>query len=96
MKPTEITSVQLTEMLAVLMDIRDHLCSGKNQEARAYEAALPKPGLKHSKPTVKSISAYDPNEECPDCGAPMKPRTGKHGVFLGCLNYPECKGTRQI
>jgi hypothetical protein len=32
---------------------------------------------------------------CPKCGDLMKKRTGKFGEFWGCVNYPECKGTRQ-
>ena len=36
-----------------------------------------------------------PKESC-ECGAPMVPRTGKHGDFLGCVRFPKCKQTRQI
>jgi restriction system protein len=31
---------------------------------------------------------------CNECHAPMKPKTGKRGLFLGCSNYPTCKGSR--
>ena len=31
---------------------------------------------------------------CPDCGGKMISRKGKFGVFWGCKNYPQCKGTR--
>jgi len=31
--------------------------------------------------------------ECPKCGAPMVMRKGKHGKFMGCTEYPDCKGT---
>lgn len=32
---------------------------------------------------------------CPDpnCGGSMAPRTGPHGRFLGCTNYPRCRKT---
>jgi DNA topoisomerase-1 len=33
---------------------------------------------------------------CPKCNAPMSVRSGRRGKFLGCNNYPECKGTRPI
>jgi DNA topoisomerase-1 len=33
---------------------------------------------------------------CPDCGGGMSIRSGRRGRFLGCMNYPECKGTRPI
>jgi hypothetical protein len=32
---------------------------------------------------------------CPKCGDLMKKRKGKFGEFWGCVNYPDCKGTRQ-
>lgn len=35
-------------------------------------------------------------ESCPLCGSVMYKREGKYGEFLGCGNYPNCKGTRKI
>ncbi|MEX1017660.1 MAG: type I DNA topoisomerase [Phycisphaeraceae bacterium] len=29
---------------------------------------------------------------CPECGSEMTKRTGRFGAFLGCVNYPQCKG----
>ena len=28
---------------------------------------------------------------CPDCGSPLVKKFSKHGAFLGCSKYPECK-----
>ena len=33
---------------------------------------------------------------CPDCGQEMKKCKSKYGYFLGCKNYPNCKGTRNL
>ena len=33
---------------------------------------------------------------CPKCGGIMRVRYGKTGDFWGCINYPACKGTRDI
>jgi|LGOV01.1.fsa_nt_gb predicted RNA-binding Zn-ribbon protein involved in translation (DUF1610 family) len=33
---------------------------------------------------------------CPECGTKMIVRNGKFGDFLGCLAYPNCKGTRNL
>ena len=33
---------------------------------------------------------------CPDCGKPMKIKTGKNGDFWGCNGYPECRHTESI
>jgi|GEM_PF-2080003 len=30
---------------------------------------------------------------CGDCGAPMKLRTSKYGLFYGCTRWPKCQGT---
>lgn len=35
---------------------------------------------------------YEGEEKCPLCGGPLVIRYSKNGAFLGCKNYPECKG----
>lgn len=35
-------------------------------------------------------------QKCPNCGGDMKVRHGRFGAFLGCTNYPECKGIINI
>ena len=41
-------------------------------------------------------SEYDPNfdweQPCPLCQSKMVVRHGPYGVFLGCSNYPDCRG----
>ncbi len=32
---------------------------------------------------------------CEKCGAPMKLRRSRYGVFYGCSNYPDCKNIRK-
>ena len=39
---------------------------------------------------------FDWDQNCPKCSGPMKLRFGKFGAFLGCTNYPECKGIVNI
>jgi DNA topoisomerase-1 len=36
------------------------------------------------------------DEACPQCGAPLSIRLGKHGRFVGCTRYPECDYTRNL
>ncbi len=39
----------------------------------------------------------EPTEEtCDKCGKPMVIKWGRHGKFLACSGYPECKNTREI
>ena len=35
-------------------------------------------------------------EKCPKCESPMTVKQGPTGPFLGCTQYPECKGTRPL
>lgn len=32
---------------------------------------------------------------CPKCGSESKLRKGKNGLFYGCSNFPDCRGTRE-
>lgn len=39
---------------------------------------------------------FDWDQKCPKCQGEMKLRHGRFGPFLGCVNYPECKGIVNI
>ena len=50
-----------------------------------------------------SVHLFPPREDgsdprvCPECGkGRLSIKFGKFGAFLGCLNYPECKYTKQL
>jgi DNA topoisomerase-1 len=77
------------------------------QPAADSQATAPRPTRRNStsrkprgkaarKSSEKEPVAYEPGVVCPLCGSPMVRRTGKHGPFLGCSRYPQCKGTRNI
>jgi DNA topoisomerase-1 len=36
------------------------------------------------------------NETCDDCGSPMVVKFKGRSAFLGCSNYPECRGTKPL
>ena len=44
---------------------------------------------------VKEVMYKEPlkptGEKCPLCGGDLVYKTGKHGEFIGCSNYPSCK-----
>jgi hypothetical protein len=48
------------------------------------------------KPAIKA-SDDSPSivPSCPLCGDLMKKRSGKFGEFWGCVNFPDCKGTKR-
>ena len=43
-----------------------------------------------------TLLAVKNTENCPDCGAELVIRSGKHGPFLGCSRYPECQFIRPL
>ena len=44
-------------------------------------------------PPKKKEPDVEVSEMCPQCGGKMKVRMGRGKPFLGCANYPKCKGT---
>ncbi|MFP4310664.1 MAG: type I DNA topoisomerase [Nitriliruptoraceae bacterium] len=38
----------------------------------------------------------DERVRCPECGKPMVARSGRFGTFYGCVDYPRCKGIRNV
>lgn len=48
-------------------------------------------------PPKKEMPPIEVTEPCPECGNPMKLRTGRSGSwFLGCSKYPKCRGTAEV
>lgn len=43
--------------------------------------------------TKRDYPEMNPNLNCGECGSPMALRDSKYGIFYGCTNYPQCKGT---
>jgi DNA topoisomerase-1 len=64
--------------------IPEELKAQLNEQAAAVSPA--------SGPDLKSIQV---DETCENCGGAMLVRRGRRGYFLGCANYPKCKGTRE-
>ncbi len=55
-------------------------------------AAQPTPAKASPANDLKSVPV---EETCEDCGGPMLVRRSRRGFFLGCAQYPQCKGTKQ-
>lgn len=43
------------------------------------------------KEKVEELYGRVMSHQCPECGSMLLEREGKHGKFLGCSGYPECK-----
>ncbi|MEX0843046.1 MAG: DNA topoisomerase, partial [Gemmatimonadota bacterium] len=52
-------------------------------------------GKSASEEIVREILAAE-GEECEKCGSPMLVKWNRHGRFLGCSSYPECRSTRPL
>jgi DNA topoisomerase I len=59
----------------------------KDQIAAQPSTAKPSP--------ANDLKSVPVEETCEDCGGPMLVRRSRRGFFLGCAQYPQCKGTRQ-
>jgi hypothetical protein len=58
-------------------------------------------GLRVRSSEAARLRLADPDPSCPRCGAAMIKRTARRGKntdqdFLGCSDYPNCRGTRSI
>jgi len=62
---------------------------------RIYRTKSAMPNLRTR---CRELFAYviNPGHHCPDCDSLMATRKGGYGEFLGCTNYPDCRGTRKI
>jgi DNA topoisomerase-1 len=61
-------------------------------ELKEKLGAMAAPPAAAEGPDLKTIQV---EETCEDCGGPMLVRRGRRGFFLGCANYPKCKGTKE-
>lgn len=104
-------SVELAEKEAKVpkidTDLICPLCGGKVQKIwakdRYFLGCQNYPDCKYTAPLEEftyNKEDYDPNfdwdQKCPKCSSEMKVRQSRFGIFLGCSNYPECKGIVNI
>jgi DNA topoisomerase-1 len=68
------------------MHIHDFLAAFWHDFAPLLETL---PALEKSQPEPLNIA-------CPDCGAQLLLRTGKHGRFIGCSAFPTCRYARSL
>jgi DNA topoisomerase-1 len=54
--------------------------------------------LKIAQKHMKDMKAMEEEtgEKCEKCGSPMVIKWGRHGKFMACSAYPNCKNTREI
>lgn len=106
-----IRAVDGPALQAMLMLGRSHAArAGRTPIAAAEPVAVPPaaPAVKAASvaapPPLRAAQAGSPvalSLPCPICGGDMKKRLAKRGVnagqyFWGCVNHPDCKGTRRV
>jgi DNA topoisomerase-1 len=54
--------------------------------------------LKHAERNMTDIKRMEKPTDlvCEKCGKPMVIKWGKHGSFIACTGYPDCKNTREL
>ncbi len=111
-KPTElglVVSDFLVERFPELMDIGftakmednlDKIEEGKSKWAKVIKDFYT-PFDKDLEEAMKLLGKVKPediptDEKCEKCGKPMVIKWGRHGRFMACSGYPECKNTRPL
>jgi DNA topoisomerase-1 len=111
-EPTELGTVvndYLVDRFSELIDIDftakmedklDNIEEGKSKWVRVVKDFY-KPfdkDLKKASEIKEKVKPQDiPTEEkCEKCGKPMVIRWGRHGRFMACSGYPECKNTKPL
>jgi len=52
--------------------------------------------LEKATEAMEKVGGEVTDEPCPTCGKPMVLRYSKHGYFLGCSAFPQCKTTKPL
>ncbi len=74
------------------------LTSEQKEKFQKLSDKMPQP-CKYTAPIDAEGNPIEPqvcNIICPVCGGPMTKRVGRFGPFLGCADYPTCKGIVNI
>ena len=76
------------------------LIEEKKMTAKKVLTHFDKTFRKELKSAVKTVSNFkigmSTDEKCPTCGSGMLLRWGRHGRFLACSRYPDCKTTFEV
>ncbi|MEW5976579.1 MAG: type I DNA topoisomerase [Acidobacteriota bacterium] len=110
--PTELGFVISDLLVASFADIFDVQYTARMEDELdeieegklAWTAALQefydkfKADLKLAQKHMRDVKRMEEptDEKCDKCGSPMVIKWGRHGKFLACSAYPECKSTREL
>jgi|688.fasta_scaffold21898_6 DNA topoisomerase-1 len=105
--PTLVTAEKEAFVPKILTDIDCPTCGAKLQKvwfkSKYFYGCSRYPDCNYTAPIEELTfnkenyaADFDWDQKCPLDGADMKVRHGRFGAFLGCVNYPNCKGIVNI
>jgi restriction system protein len=75
-------------------------CGGFDDEALTFAKRSPQlqlvGGEMLREMIAQALHANNPAPQCPKCGSNMRRKSGRHGEFFGCVNFPSCHGWRLV
>ena len=92
------TLICLIHQANYLLDLQIDSLEAQFIEAGGYSEALATKRIEHRNQQKAEDQNYPP---CPQCGGTLVLRTARSGPnageqFLGCSNYPQCKGSHKL
>ncbi len=69
---------------------------GKFMACSGYPDCKTTKPLKEEKAEKEKLEKEHAHEKCPECDKAMQIKRGRFGPFLGCSDYPKCKGIKPI
>ena len=93
----DIFDVQYTARMEAELDEIEEGKIGWTQALREFYGKF-EIDLKRAQKQMKDMKALEEqtDEKCEKCGSPMVIKWGRHGKFMACSAYPDCKNTREI
>lgn len=93
----EILDVKFTALMEEELDDVEEGKRGWVSALKDFYAPFSKT-LKRAEAQMKDLKkqAIETDVKCEKCGKPMVIKWGRHGEFLACSGYPECKSTREF
>jgi hypothetical protein len=88
--PNEMTLEEIIEVECIKQDWKLGLLSDKKVEELGLLENFHKENL------ANKLSRHSGSGPCPSCGSKTVLKRGRYGRFYGCINFPKCRGSRNV
>ena len=101
----ELTDTKLQEFFSGIINVSytanmehhlDEIAAGERnniEEVRTFYNEF-EPLLQNAYENMEKKELERTGEKCPDCGNDLVYRIGRFGIFISCINFPECRYTK--